>query len=88
VLFVGMGSPAQEYFLAEHLEEIAVPFSLGVGGSFDHVAGHVRRAPPWMQRAGLEWLDRLLREPRRLWRRYLIGNARFAMLLLRERTGR
>ncbi len=88
LLFVAMGSPAQEIFLTEHLDEMAVPFSLGVGGSFDHVAGHVRRAPVWMQRVGLEWLHRLALEPRRLWRRYLIGNARFAMLLLRERTGR
>ena len=85
LLFVAMGSPAQEYFLADHFDELGVPFSLGVGGSFDHVAGHVRRAPLWMQRAGLEWLHRLLSEPRRLWRRYLIGNARFAMLLVRDR---
>lgn len=85
LLFVAMGSPAQERFLTDHLDEMAVPFSLGVGGSFDHVAGHVRRAPVWMQRIGLEWLHRLALEPRRLWRRYLIGNARFAMLLLRTR---
>jgi N-acetylglucosaminyldiphosphoundecaprenol N-acetyl-beta-D-mannosaminyltransferase len=88
LLFVGMGSPAQEMFLAEHLEQLGVPFSLGVGGSFDHLAGHVRRAPLWMQRAGLEWLDRLAREPRRLWRRYVFGNARFGMLLVRERLRR
>jgi N-acetylglucosaminyldiphosphoundecaprenol N-acetyl-beta-D-mannosaminyltransferase len=86
LLFVAMGSPAQEYFLSEHLDELGVPFSLGVGGSFDHVAGLSRRAPRWMQRAGLEWLHRLLSEPRRLWRRYLIGNARFAALLLREKN--
>jgi N-acetylglucosaminyldiphosphoundecaprenol N-acetyl-beta-D-mannosaminyltransferase len=88
VLFVGMGSPAQERFLDEHLDRLGVPFSLGVGGSFDHVAGHVRRAPVWMQRVGLEWFDRLAREPRRLWRRYLFGNARFAMMLVRERVRR
>ena len=88
LLFVAMGSPAQEFFLADHLDELAVPFSLGVGGSFDHVASHVRRAPRWMQRVGLEWLHRLALEPRRLWRRYLIGNARFALLLLRERSRR
>ena len=85
LLFVAMGSPAQEYFLSEHLEAMGVPFSLGVGGSFDHIAGFSRRAPRWMQRAGLEWLHRFASEPRRLWRRYLIGNARYALLLLRTR---
>ncbi len=88
LLFVGMGSPAQEFFLADNLEALGVPFSLGVGGSFDHVAGHVKRAPVWMQRIGLEWAHRLALEPRRLWRRYLIGNARFLALLLRERRRR
>jgi N-acetylglucosaminyldiphosphoundecaprenol N-acetyl-beta-D-mannosaminyltransferase len=88
LLFVAMGSPAQEHFLDEHLDEMNVPFSLGVGGSFDHVAGFSRRAPRWMQRAGLEWLHRLASEPRRLWRRYLFGNTQFALLLLRERFGR
>ena len=85
LLFVAMGSPAQERFLGENLERLGVPFSLGVGGSFDHIAGLSRRAPRWMQRAGLEWAHRLASEPRRLWRRYLFGNARFALLLLRER---
>lgn len=88
ILFVAMGSPAQEYFLSEHLEAMGVPFSLGVGGSFDHVAGLSRRAPRWMQRVGLEWLHRFAAEPRRLWRRYLIGNARYALLLLRTRGNR
>ena len=88
VLFVAMGSPAQERFLAEHRDALGVPFSLGVGGSFDHVAGLSRRAPAWMRRAGLEWFYRLAAEPRRLWRRYLIGNARFALLLARSRQGR
>lgn len=85
LLFVAMGSPAQEYFLSEHLERLGAAFSLGVGGSFDHVAGISRRAPRWMQRAGLEWLYRFGSEPRRLWRRYVFGNARFVMLLLREK---
>lgn len=88
LLFVAMGSPAQELFLDEYLERMGARFSLGVGGSFDHIAGLSRRAPVWMRRAGLEWLHRLLSEPRRLWRRYLFGNARFAWLLLRERFGR
>jgi N-acetylglucosaminyldiphosphoundecaprenol N-acetyl-beta-D-mannosaminyltransferase len=86
LLFVAMGSPKQEFFLAENLAALGARFALGVGGSFDHVAGLSRRAPLWMQRAGLEWLHRLLSEPRRLWRRYLLGNARFAALLLRDRA--
>ena len=88
LLFVAMGSPAQEYFLDRHLDVMGAGFSLGVGGSFDHVAGLSRRAPVWMQRAGLEWAHRFASEPRRLWRRYLFGSARFAYLLLRQRLGR
>lgn len=88
LLFVAMGSPAQEYFLSGNLGDLDVPFSLGVGGSFDHVAGLSRRAPRWMQRSGLEWAYRFVSEPRRLWRRYLIGNARYARLLVRDRFGR
>jgi N-acetylglucosaminyldiphosphoundecaprenol N-acetyl-beta-D-mannosaminyltransferase len=57
---------------------------MGVGGSFDHLSGRKPRAPRWMQRAGLEWLHRLLREPRRLWRRYLIGNTAFIALVIRQ----
>ena len=83
VLFVAMGSPAQEYFIADNLDALGSTLCLGVGGSFDHVAGLSRRAPRWMQQAGLEWLYRFASEPRRLWRRYLIGNARFAALLVR-----
>jgi len=88
VLFVAMGSPAQEVFFDEHLGDLGARFCLGVGGSFDHIAGLSRRAPVWMQRAGLEWLHRFASEPRRLWRRYLIGNARYAALLVRLRLRR
>jgi N-acetylglucosaminyldiphosphoundecaprenol N-acetyl-beta-D-mannosaminyltransferase len=84
LLFVAMSSPRKEYWLSEHLEATAVPFAMGVGGAFDVVAGLTRRAPRWMQRTGLEWLYRLLQEPRRLWRRYLVSNTRFALLLLRQ----
>jgi N-acetylglucosaminyldiphosphoundecaprenol N-acetyl-beta-D-mannosaminyltransferase len=58
-----------------------VPFAMGVGGSFDIIAGKTRRAPEWMQRVGLEWSYRLLNEPRRMWKRYLISNFRFLMML-------
>jgi N-acetylglucosaminyldiphosphoundecaprenol N-acetyl-beta-D-mannosaminyltransferase len=84
LLFVAMGSPAQEKWIAANLQQTGVGFALGVGGSFDHVAGFVRRAPLWMQQAGLEWLHRFLLEPHRLWRRYLIGNTRFVWLVLKQ----
>jgi N-acetylglucosaminyldiphosphoundecaprenol N-acetyl-beta-D-mannosaminyltransferase len=61
---------------------------MGVGGSFDVWAGKTARAPMWMQRVGLEWFYRFAQEPRRMWRRYLIGNLRFGLLLVRARLGR
>jgi N-acetylglucosaminyldiphosphoundecaprenol N-acetyl-beta-D-mannosaminyltransferase len=85
LLFVAMGSPAQERWITSNLEATGARFALGVGGSFDHVTGLARRAPGWMQRSGLEWLYRLIREPRRLWRRYLVGNSIFLWLVLRQR---
>jgi N-acetylglucosaminyldiphosphoundecaprenol N-acetyl-beta-D-mannosaminyltransferase len=83
LLFVAISSPKKEYWLAEHLPELDVPFGMGVGGSIDVVAGLTRRAPLWMQRAGLEWLFRLAQEPRRLARRYVVSNAAFVVLLTR-----
>jgi N-acetylglucosaminyldiphosphoundecaprenol N-acetyl-beta-D-mannosaminyltransferase len=91
ILFVAISSPRKEYWLAEHGRNLGVPFVMGVGGSIDVAAGVTRWAPPWMRRAGLEWLFRLLQEPRRMGRRYLVTNARFIGLLGRElvrrRTG-
>lgn len=84
LLFVAMGSPAQEYWIASNLARTGARFALGVGGSFNHLSGLARRAPAWMQRAGFEWLYRLLREPRRLWRRYLIGNPAFVWLVIKQ----
>jgi N-acetylglucosaminyldiphosphoundecaprenol N-acetyl-beta-D-mannosaminyltransferase len=84
MLFVAMGSPAQEYWLASNLVRTGVRFALGVGGSFDHVSGRVARAPRWMQRLGLEWLHRLIHEPRRLWKRYLVGNLLFVWLVVKQ----
>ena len=84
ILFVAMSSPRKEYWLGKHVEEIGVAFAMGVGGALDVVAGVTRRAPAWMQRAGLEWLFRLLQEPRRMWRRYLVTNVRFFILVARE----
>ncbi|MGH9826401.1 MAG: WecB/TagA/CpsF family glycosyltransferase [Blastocatellia bacterium] len=88
LLFVGMGSPRQELWIRENLAETGVKFALGVGGSFDHFSGLVKRAPVWMQRAGLEWLHRLAMEPGRLWRRYLIGNTAFIWLVLKQKFSR
>lgn len=84
ILFVGLGSPKQELWIARHLQEMAVPVSIGVGISFSFIAGQVKRAPRWMRRASLEWLHRLCCEPRRLWKRYLIRGPKFAPLVLRE----
>lgn len=87
-LFVGIPSPRKEFWLSANLERLGVPFAMGVGGSFDVIAGVHRRAPHWACEHGLEWLWRLVQEPRRMWRRYLIGNSLFVALLLRERLRR
>jgi N-acetylglucosaminyldiphosphoundecaprenol N-acetyl-beta-D-mannosaminyltransferase len=83
ILFVGLGCPRQERWMAAHREELPCVM-LGVGAAFDFLAGAKRQAPHWLQRAGLEWLFRLASEPRRLWRRYLIQNPRFVYHLARE----
>jgi N-acetylglucosaminyldiphosphoundecaprenol N-acetyl-beta-D-mannosaminyltransferase len=83
LLFVAISSPRKEFFLSQNLERIGPLFAMGVGGSFDLLAGVTRRAFRWMQNAGLEWLFRLIQEPCRMWKRYLLGNARFLGLTLR-----
>lgn len=83
ILFLAIPSPRKEEFLAHWLDKMDVPLAVGVGGSFDVMAGKVKRAPLWMQRLGLEWLVRLLQEPRRLGRRYIVGNTRFVWLVVR-----
>lgn len=85
ILFVAFSSPKKEYFLAENIENINIPFCMGVGGSFDVVAGKTKRAPEWMQKVGLEWFYRFLQEPGRMWKRYLVGNLTFIKLTLKER---
>ncbi len=84
ILFVAMSSPKKELFLRRWKAELQVPFVMGVGGTFDVVAGVVRRAPQWMQQCGMEWLYRLAQEPRRMWRRYLVEDMAFFVLLARE----
>jgi N-acetylglucosaminyldiphosphoundecaprenol N-acetyl-beta-D-mannosaminyltransferase len=84
ILFVGMPTPRKEEFIQRHLPELGVRFAMGVGGSFDVIAGLTRRAPRWLQRAGLEWAYRLAQEPRRLFKRYALTNVRFVALVAGE----
>lgn len=81
ILFIAFGTPKKELWVKRYLSAMDVPVVHGVGGSFDVLAGVVPRAPLWMQRWGLEWLFRLMQEPRRLWWRYVSTNSRFAFLL-------
>ena len=84
ILWVGMTAPKQEKWIWKHKDELEVPVSIGIGAVFNFIAETVKRAPRWMQRCGLEWLFRLYQEPRRLWKRYLIGNTIFLWLVLKE----
>lgn len=83
LLFVAMSSPKKENFINRWKSQLGVSFVMGVGGTFDVVAGATKRAPLWMQRFGLEWFYRVIQEPRRLWRRYLFTNSKYALMLLR-----
>jgi len=85
ILFVGLGSPKQENWIFKYHQKIGVPVSIGSGVSFEFIAGFVKRAPGWMQNCGFEWFWRLLMEPRRLWKRYLLTDMPFFRLLLREK---
>ncbi|ACD18430.1 WecB/TagA/CpsF family glycosyltransferase [Paraburkholderia phytofirmans] len=85
LLFVAITSPKKESFINRWQDRLGVDFVMGVGGTFDVVAGKVRRAPQWMQRHGLEWAYRVIQEPRRMWKRYFVTNNRFAVMLLRAR---
>lgn len=82
LVYVGLSTPKQERWMAAHVGLLHAPALLGVGAAFDIHAGTLRQAPRWMQRSGTEWLFRLAVEPRRLWRRYLSNNPRFAVRLL------
>jgi N-acetylglucosaminyldiphosphoundecaprenol N-acetyl-beta-D-mannosaminyltransferase len=85
LLFVAITSPKKENFIDRWRDQLGVTFVMGVGGTFDVVAGKVKRAPPWMQKLGLEWLFRVIQEPGRMWKRYLVTNTKFAYLLLAEK---
>ena len=84
ILFVAMPSPFKELWCFDHLDDLGVPVVLPVGGAFDVFSGVIRRAPLWMQGAGLEWAWRLMMEPRKLWRRYLFLNSSFVWLCIRS----
>jgi N-acetylglucosaminyldiphosphoundecaprenol N-acetyl-beta-D-mannosaminyltransferase len=84
ILLLGMSTPLKERFAERYLKEMGVPVTIGVGGMFDIAAGVARFAPPWIRRLCLEWLYRLVQEPRRLWRRYLTTNFAFLWLVQKE----
>jgi N-acetylglucosaminyldiphosphoundecaprenol N-acetyl-beta-D-mannosaminyltransferase len=84
LLFVGLGAPKQEYWMFDNRERLNARVSLGIGVSFEFIAGVVKRAPYWMQVAGLEWFYRLFSEPKRLWKRYTVGNGKFCMIIAKE----
>jgi len=85
ILWVGLGSPKQDVWMAGHRDALDVPVIIGVGAAFDFLAGLKPQAPRWMQRSGLEWLFRLCCEPQRLWKRYLVGNSLFIYLLIKHK---
>ncbi len=84
MLFVAISTPTKEIFINKWLDEMNIPFCMGVGGSFDVVAGRTTRAPRWMQNAGLEWVYRIYQEPRRMLKRYLKTNPLFIWMVLKE----
>ena len=92
MLFVGMPTPFKETWVERHRERLQVPVIVGVGGSFDVLAGFIKRAPHWVQMAGMEWFWRLMMEPRKLWKRYLTLNSEFSWVagleVLARRLGR
>lgn len=85
LLLVGLGNPRQERWLDQNLAATGARLGVGVGAFFDFQAGEVERAPAWMNRAGLEWVHRLYKEPKRMWRRYLLGNPQFLARVLAHR---
>jgi len=87
VVWVGLGGPKQERWMYEHRPRLTVPVLAGVGAAFDFVAGTVKEAPPWIQENGLEWFFRLVQEPRRLWRRYLVIGSKFVWNVSLELLG-
>ncbi|MBC1230334.1 WecB/TagA/CpsF family glycosyltransferase [Listeria booriae] len=88
LLFIALPSPQKEFFVDTHMNDMNVPVSIGVGGSFDVIAGEIKRAPRWMQKCSLEWFYRMIQEPKRLGKRYLIGNTVFLGHVLQAKMAR
>ncbi|MEU8222863.1 WecB/TagA/CpsF family glycosyltransferase [Kribbella sp. NPDC048915] len=84
IVWIGLGAPKQERWMADHRDRLNATVLIGVGAAFDFHTGRLDRAPRWMQRAGLEWSYRLYKEPRRLWKRYVLGIPRFLLGVLRR----
>jgi N-acetylglucosaminyldiphosphoundecaprenol N-acetyl-beta-D-mannosaminyltransferase len=87
ILWCGLSTPKQERFMASYCQTLPVKLMVGVGAAFDLLSGNLSEAPHWMKRTGLQWLYRLIKEPKRLWRRYLFNNPRFTWLSLLQLTG-
>lgn len=87
IVWVGLGTPKQDLWMAAHREQLTAPVLIAVGAAFDFHTGQKKQAPRWMQRSGLEWLFRLMTEPRRLWRRYVVYNPLFVTLVLLQALG-
>jgi len=85
VLFIGMTAPKQEKWAYQHFKQLQVGHVCCIGAVFDFYAGTVSRAPRWMIKIGLEWFYRLIKEPRRMWRRYLVGNTKFIWAVIKEK---
>jgi len=86
IVWVGLSTPKQERWMAAHREKLTAPALIGVGAAFDMQAGHISRAPKFIRRTGFEWAYRLMLEPRRLWRRYLVNNPAFILLAVAQFT--
>ena len=85
MMFVAFSSPKKEFWVNKYLHQLNIPFVMGVGGSFDVVAGVTTRAPKWMQDHGLEWFYRFIQEPKRMFKRYIVGNVKFVSYVYKER---
>lgn len=83
ILILGLGSPKQEKFVYHYCKDLGVPISLGLGASLDFEAGNIRRAPKWMSNHGLEWLYRLIKEPKRMFKRYIIDDCKIVKLIIK-----